>query len=142
MKQLFILFLLVAAISSNSNAQKINISKLPAAVKAAFTKQYPGVIAKWDKEDGKYEASFKQNGSDQSVLYEVNGSTAESEMDIKIAALPVAAINYVKEHYKGKTIKEASKITTADGTVNYEANISGKDLIFDAAGKFIKEIKE
>jgi len=142
MKKLVVLFFLVAAISNTGNAQKINAAKVPAAVKAAFAKQYPGSKARWEKEDGKYEAGFEKDRMDMSVLYEADGNMTESEVDIKITELPTAALNYVKEHYKGKTIKEVSKITNAAGTVNYEANVNGKDLIFDAAGKFIKEIKE
>lgn len=48
----------------------------------------------------------------------------------------------IKECYKGKTIKEGAKITTADGTVNYEAEVDGKDVIFDTNGKFLKEVKD
>jgi len=51
-------------------------------------------------------------------------------------------MEYVKAHYKGATAKEAAKITKADGTVNYEAEVSKKDVIFDAKGKFIKEEKD
>ena len=43
---------------------------------------------------------------------------------------------------KGKNIKEGAKITKADGTVNYEAEVNGTDVIFDASGKFIKEAKD
>ena len=115
---------------------------MPAAVKTSFTKQYPGTIAEWEKEDGKYEAGFKQGGNNMSALFEANGTMTESEMDIKVSDLPASVLTYVKEHYKGKTIKEGAKITKADGTVNYEAEVDGKDVIFDAEGKFIKDEKE
>ena len=61
---------------------------------------------------------------------------------MKVTELPANVLSYVKEHYKGKTIKEASKITKATGIVNYEAEVSGMDVIFDASGKFIKEMKD
>jgi Putative beta-lactamase-inhibitor-like, PepSY-like len=124
------------------NAQKMDASKVPAAVKAGFSKQYPGVTAKWEKEIGKYEANFKQNGNTMSALFEANGTMIESEMDIAVSALPAAVLAYVKVHYKGKSIKEGAKITKADGTVNYEAEVNGKDVIFDAGGKFLKEAKD
>ena len=75
-------------------------------------------------------------------MFEPNGSFAESEIDIKVSELPAIVLAYVKEHYNGKNIKEGAMITMADGTVNYEAEVNGKDVIFDAAGKFIKEAKE
>ena len=133
---------LFATIGFAACAQKLDASKVPAAVKAAFAKQYPGAVAGWEKENGKYEVNFKQNGNTMSALYETNGTLAETEMDIKVADLPATVQAYVKEHYKGKTVKEAAKITKADGTVNYEAEVNGKDVIFDVNGKFIKEAKD
>lgn len=142
MKKVLMSAMAITVITISACAQKLDAAKVPAAVKAAFAKQYPGINAKWEKEDGKYEAGFKQNGFDMSVLYESNGTMTESEMDIKVADLPANVQSYVKEHYKGKNIKEGAKITKADGTVNYEAEVDGKDLIFDASGKFIKEVKD
>ena len=75
-------------------------------------------------------------------MFEPNGTFTESEVDIKAAVLPATVLAYVKEHYKGKTIKEAAKITKADGAINYEAEVNGKDVIFDANGKFLKEMKD
>lgn len=141
MKKIMMLSALAIAIGFSASAQKLDASKVPAAVKASFTKQYPGVAVKWEKENGKYEAGFKQNGNTMSALFEANGTMTESEMDIKIADLPASVTAYVKEHYKGKSIKEGAKITKADGTVNFEAEVDGKDLIFDANGKFLREMK-
>jgi hypothetical protein len=56
--------------------------------------------------------------------------------------LPATITSYMKEHYKGIAVKEASKITKANGEVNYEAGIKGKDVRFDANGKFIMESKD
>ena len=141
MKKLLSLVALATAIGFSACAQKLNASKVPAAVKATFEKQYPGVSVKWEKEDGKYEAGFKQNDNTMSALYEANGTMTESEMDIKVSDLPASVLAYVKENYKGKKIKEGAKITKSDGTVNYEAEVDGKDVIFDATGKFLKEMK-
>lgn len=142
MKKLTMTAALFATIAFTVCAQKIGASKVPVAVKASLAKQYPGVAATWEKEDGKYEANFKQDGNSMSALFETNGTMTESEMDIKVAGLPATVLAYVKEHYKGKTIKEGAKITRADGTVNYEAAIAGVDVLFDADGKFIKEAKD
>jgi Putative beta-lactamase-inhibitor-like, PepSY-like len=142
MKKLFALISVSIVFLFNAEAQKIDASKVPAPVKASFAKQFPGTAAKWEKEDGKYEAGFKQNGNTMSALFEATGTMTESEMDIKVSDLPASVLTYVKKHYKGKPIKEGAKITKADGTVNYEAEVAGKDVIFDATGKFLKEVKE
>ncbi|MCW3093930.1 MAG: hypothetical protein JWP81_4999 [Ferruginibacter sp.] len=141
MKKLSMLVMAITVITFAACGQKIDAAKVPAPVKASFAKQYPGVTAKWEKETGRYEAGFQQNGNTMSALYEANGTMSESEMDIKVSDLPVSVLAYVKEHYKGKSIKEGAKITKADGTVNYEAEVDGKDVIFNAKGKFLKEVK-
>ncbi len=123
------------------NAQKIAAAKVPAAVKTTFQKKYPGSIAKWELEDGKYEASFKLAKTEMSATFEANGTLIESEEEIKTGALPASVLPYVKIHYN-KPVKEAAKITLANGSINYEAHISGKDLIFDASGNFIKELND
>ena len=142
MKKNIMMAVAALSVAFSASAQKLDASKVPAAVKASFAKQYPGAIAKWEKEDGKYEAGFKKDGNTMSALFETSGTMTESEVDIKVAALPAAVLAYVKENYKGKTIKEAAQITKADGTLTYEAEVNGKDVIFDANGKFIKEIKD
>lgn len=141
MKKIMMTAIVAVSIAFTASAQKLNGSKVPASVKASFAKQYPGTTAKWEKEDGKYETNFKQNAHTMSAMFEPNGTFTESEMDIKVTDLPATVLSYVKEHYKGKNIKETAKITKADGTVNYEAEVSGMDVIFDSNGKFLKTVK-
>jgi hypothetical protein len=142
MKKILAVILLSSGLSLAACAQKLDASKVPAPVKQAFASKYPGAIPKWEKENGKFEAGFKQGGSTMSALFEANGTMEESETDIKVTELPAAVLAYVKEHYKGVTIKEAAKITKADGTVNYEAEVNKMDVLFDVNGKFLKEVKD
>ena len=141
MKKLLMSVMAITAIVFAANAQKLDASKVPAAVKTSFAKQYPGITAKWEKEAGKYEAGFDQNGHEMSALFEPTGAMTESEMEIKVSELPATVMQYITAHHKGVTVKEASKITKANGEVNYEAEVKGKDLIFDANGKFLKEVE-
>lgn len=138
-----IIMIAALAISTGltAGAQKLDASKVPAAVKTSFAKNYPGTIARWEKEDGKYEANFKQGGNKMSALFENDGTVAETEMDIKVEELPAPVLSYVKEHYKGKAVSEAAKITKAGGTITYEAEVDGKDVIFDKDGNFMKTEK-
>lgn len=123
-------------------AQKIDASKVPAVVKDSFEKKYPGTIAKWEKENGNYEVNFKSNNSEMSMLISNGGNILETETSIGNNELPGTALAYLKEHYKGKTVKEAAKIVKADNTIVYEAEINNTDILFDANGKFLKEEKE
>ncbi len=142
MKKLLMSVMVITVIAFAASAQKTDAAKVPAAVKAAFAKQYPGAKVKWEKEDSKYEADFDHNGHEMSAVFEANGTMTESEMEINVSELPASVAAYVKEHHKGASIKEAAKITKANGEVNYEAEVKGKDLIFDAEGKFLKEVED
>ena len=140
MKKIIALIIPYAAVSLTACSQKIDAAKVPAPVKESFARQFPGAAPKWEKEDGKYEAGFKQNGQEISALFEANGTMTESEMEIAVTELPAVIKDYIKTHYNGATIKEAAKITPATGKMEYEAAIKGKDIIFDINGNFIKEI--
>ena len=124
------------------SAQKLKVSEVPKKVVASFTKKHPGMAAKWEKEDGQYEVGYKENGNEMTEMYSADGTMMESEIAIKATELPAAVLAYVKAHYKGADIKEAAKITKANGEINYEAEVKKMDVVFDASGKFIKEVKD
>lgn len=130
----------MVAVSGFSMAQDINKAKVSAAVKSALMKKYPKASkVTWEKENGNYEANWSgKSGEDMSVQFTPNGTFVEQVVAISPSELPAAAKTYVKEHYKGVKITEAGKVTDAKGVTMYEAEVHGKDVIFDANGKFIK----
>jgi hypothetical protein len=137
------LMMVVAIITSLTFAQKLQEKDVPAQVKAAFQKHYPNTKeVKWDKEGEKFEASFDLNKIDNSVLFDAQGNVLETEIEIELNQLPKGVLEYVKANYKGQKVKEAAKITDAKGTVTFEAEVKGLDLLFDSNGKFIKETKD
>jgi hypothetical protein len=77
-----------------------------------------------------------------SVIYRADGTVIEAETSISINDLPEAILAYMKEHYKEKKIEEAAKILKPNGDINFEAEIAKKDIVFDANGKFIKEVRD
>ncbi len=134
---------MVLMFSAIANAQKIKASEVPTAVRVTFKKQYPTATkVKWEKENGQYEVNFDLNEVDYSLLINADGKIIETEIEITLNQLPAGILEYVRAHYAGQKIKKASKITDANGVVTYEAEIKGKDLIFDNNGKFIKETKD
>lgn len=120
------------------NEKKLKAANVPAAVTSAFAKQFPNAEAKWEKEGDSYEGEFEQNGKGLTVVFNATGTLLETEREIETAELPANVAKYIAEHHKGAKIKEAAKITDAKGTVTYEAEINGKDLLFDANGIFIR----
>ena len=122
-------------LAQEKKAKNENV-KVPLAVEQAFQKNHPGIKAQWEKEAGKYEAGFKQNGKKMSVLYTAAGTLEESEVEIAINQLPASVPQYITQHKLG-SVKEAAKITKADGTVLYEAEVKSGDALFDAKGNFV-----
>jgi hypothetical protein len=141
MKKL-VLMMVAAMITSLTFAQKLQEKDVPAPVKTAFQKNFPQAkVEKWEKEGINFEAEFELNKSEQSVLFDAQGDIIETEIEIEISELPNGILDYVKKNYKEQSVKEAAKITDTKGTLTYEVEIKGMDLLFDSNGKFIKEIK-
>lgn len=141
MKRTCFIYLLFAG--QAAFAQKIDASKVPGSVKNTFSKSFPGIAAvKWEKEKGNYEANFSRNDQKMSALFDANGAWLETETAMKTTELPKNAADYIAKNYKGEKIKEAARLKMANGDNNYEAEVKGMDLIFDANGTFIKSVKD
>lgn len=142
MKKLILLLAIVGFITK-SHAQKLMAKNVPVAVTNAFSKAYPLIKdVDWSKDGSNYEAEFDKGKVDKSVTYDASGKLIETEVEILASALPASVMEYIKKTYKEDEVKEASKITDANGTVTYEAEVKGKDLIFDSKGNFIKSVKD
>lgn len=143
MKHLFFIIAIAFSISSFAQTEKKSTKiTIPTEVKDAFSKEFPGKKAKWEMENGSYEAEFKMNKTNASAVYDAKGNRKELEIDIKISALQTSILDYVKKNYTTAKIIEAAKITNDKNEITYEAEIKkeGKsyDVLFDASGKFIK----
>ena len=142
MKKLFSIGLaLIAAITLNAQ-KNIASSLVPAPAKAAFAKAHPNVIGKWEKEDGNYEVSFKEGGRNMSCVIDKSGSIEETETEIAVTELPAPVTAYLATHYKGIAVKEAASIVKKDGKTVYEAEIKGKDILFDSQGHLVNTKKD
>ncbi len=132
MKKNFLAIILLLTISCSAQT-------IPAEVKTAFEKSFPGItVKKWDKEDGNYETNFSKDSKTMSATFTAAGVLEETETDIQVSELPSSVASYIKSNYKGATIKEAAIIEKGSNKM-YEAEVKGKDLLFDMDGKFLKE---
>lgn len=135
MKRMILVALLAATATFSANAQKVTADKVPPAVKTAFMKAYPKASeVSWEKEkNGDFEVGLKQGKDEISVVYNPQGKEQEVETEIKTSELPPA----VQAALKGKKVQEAA-IIKKGGKTYYEAEVGGKDLLFDANGKPVK----
>ena len=77
-------------------------------------------------------------GKHLSLVIDAKGTVLETETTIAVSSLPESVRSYVTKHHAGKSIKEAAEIVDAKGQKRYEAEVGGKDLLFDEKGGFIK----
>ena len=137
-------YLLFAAIftfvTASVHAQDLKSKDVPQNVKNALSKKYPEAKGvSWEKEKGNYEANWGgKSGEDNSVQFTPAGEFIEVVKAISVSALPKATTQYVKEHFNNAKITEAGRVTDAKGQTFYEAEVKGKDVIFDEKGNFIK----
>jgi hypothetical protein len=116
---------------------------VPSIVQTALHKKYPEAKkVSWEKENANYEANWGgKSGEDNSVQFSADGKFIEMVKAIPVNDLPKPVFAYVNEHYKGIKITEAGKVTDAAGKTWYEAEVKGKDVIFDENGNFTKSEK-
>ncbi len=140
---LFAIFALSSATFSQEKAESKEHVNVPAVVKSAFHKKYADAKnITWEKENGNYEANWGgKSGENNSVQFTPAGNFIEVVHVISINQLPANVVVYVKQHYKGAKITEAGEVTDATGKLSYEAEVHGKDIIFDENGNFVKAEK-
>lgn len=142
MKKDFLIFFILAIVSASVYSQHIDEKVVPAAVRDVFMKQFPGIKGKWEKEKNNYEVNFKKDNRAMSAVIDAKGAIVETETEMAVRDLPAAVATYIKTRYKGAVIKEAARIVKPGGEMQYEAEVNGKDILFDDNGKFIKEEKD
>ena len=112
---LTIAVVLSLAASIPADEEKVSLDKLPAAVKDAYAKKYPGATfkrASTEKEEGKtvYEVSFTHNGANLDVTFDGTGAVLGIEKEIAAKDLPNAVADAVAAKYPGATLKKAEDL--------------------------------
>jgi hypothetical protein len=140
MKKIILLTITTALLGTGVIAKATSSLEVPVVVKQSLTKKYPNATkVTWEKEKGNYEANWGgKSGEDTSVTFTPKGEFVEEVDAIPANQLPSAVFEYIKTNYKGAKVKEAGRVTNAAGKKMFEAEIKGKDLLFDESGKFIK----
>lgn len=140
MKKTTLLSIIATLLCAGAIAKATKSLDVPTVVKQSLLKKYPNATnATWEKEKGNYEANWGgKSGEDTSVTFNPKDEFVEEVDAIPINQLPAAVFEFVKTNYKGAKIKEAGRVTDAAGKKMFEAEIKGKDLLFDEKGKFLK----
>jgi hypothetical protein len=135
-----IVFFVFAMMSCKPSDEKVNV---PDAVRAKFATMYPKAEhAEWEMENGNYEASFKEEKMETSVVISPDGNVVETETSVDDAMLPQPIHEYVASQLGGKKISSAEKIVSTTGVVSYEVEVDETDYLFDASGQFTGKEEE
>ncbi len=135
-------FSLTVLITTFVACNPIKQSEVPDNIAQAFKKSHPNaIISKWNDEPPIWEAKYTDGNEKGAVSFDINGVVTETELviDENQLANPTSIQNYIKANYPDEKPKSFEKVTKADGTITYEIQITGKELVFDSKGVFLTE---
>jgi hypothetical protein len=124
--------------------KKIAPKDLPAPVKAAFDKQFPGakvlgLSSEVDNGATFYEVESVQYGTHRDVLYKPDGQLIVVEETIAMSDVPPAVQAALKTHFPKAKVTLSEKLLTGQ-TIEYEFQLKGapkKEAKFSADGKLL-----
>jgi hypothetical protein len=137
--------LLIASIFIINPAARAQLVEVPAVVKTAFDKKFPGAKeVDWLHNIGKPEVKFKYDDKDYWARFNKKGIWEASSVKITIEELPSEVLDgFHKSKYADWPVKELNKIQKPGG-VSYKINVSkaalnSKNLLFDEKGRLLKD---
>lgn len=134
------LLLLIALTAGCDDSQSLRESEVPEGVVAALHEGFPQVKDyKWYAEGGNYEAEYTIHQMEAALSFTPGGELIESEMEVAPEELPQSIASYIAKNFEGAAVKEATVITNATGIKTYEAEVQGRELLFNADGQLLRE---
>ena len=113
---------------------------VPEHIRSAFATEHPNAEdVEWETEADKYEVEFEEGDKEMSIIYHADGSLYATETNLAVTALPEAVAKAAAEHGEAS---EASVLTLADGSMQYEVEIQHTEYLFDANGSLISKSVE
>lgn len=138
-----LLLLLLFSMTGTLHAQLIPEDQVPALIRSTLAKKHPDARnLEWERAEPYYEAIFTLNKTHRAIKFDTQGRVAETEVGMPVSKIPAPIARYMKTHYPAERIQAAETVTKADGTKSYEIRITGMEVVFDNAGKFLEEEKD
>ena len=148
MKRIATLFLLCFLIIEASYSQELAPSKVPAAVRTAFAKQFPAARGvKYGSENQDYKISFLEQGKECVATYNSSGKLMETDKEIAVPSLPKTVSAAIAKNFPGYTIMAAVKREAPDAGACYETDLKkdegGYSVRFSDKGEILqKEVRQ
>jgi hypothetical protein len=142
----FLSFIVMLTIVNIASAQKVEESKVPAAVTKAFKAKYPNVKdADWEKDGTDYEVEFLMATKKYESKFSADGKWMETETKMKVTEIPQSVkTGWAKTEYKDWKIENVSKVESSDATMSsfYELEVEKagkeKEVCVSSDGKVLK----
>lgn len=116
-----------------------NPEEAPENIREVFIKMHPkATILNWVDESPIWEAKYKDGQEQGAVSFDQDGMVTETELVIEKNQLPNFQIidEYIHSQYPNEKPQQYEKVTKENGTISYEIQITGKELVFDSRGEF------
>jgi hypothetical protein len=146
---LSIAFVLAVIARAQGGEEKLSPDQLPKAVLDAAKAKFPDakiIGASKEDENGKteYEVVMEKEGRHIDATFTAAGSIVSIEKTITAKELPKPVRQAVKKRYPKSSFKRIEEITKEDKVAAYEALLTTAEkktveVVFDPAGKFVKE---
>jgi hypothetical protein len=145
MKKIVTLLSAALLISLFSYSQKMPADKIPASVKQAFTKMFPGATGvKYGSENKDYEVEFKNKGVEMSANFDARGKWLETETVIRREDLPKAVADSIERNFPGYSIADVGKVEKPGKEIVYEMDLkkdqAGLEVEISAKGHILKKM--
>lgn len=135
---------LAAAAAAAQTEKKLDYKSVPAAVRAAFEKQFAGarVIGASSEIDGGstlYEIECEWRARHHDITFRSDGSLVSVEETIPMSEVPAAVAQALKKMFPRAEVTRAEKIAEG-GAVSYEFQLKGaakREAKFSPDGKLI-----
>lgn len=123
-------------------AQPALLGHVPAVVQTTYAARFSGVAPTptWTRRPGgRWEAAYRQTDGRAAVATFNGGgqwlrtSTVESAKE-----LPAPARAYVLAQKPKKPVRRVARITSADGSITWQARVNGTPLLFDHTGHLLR----
>jgi hypothetical protein len=136
MKPITLLLCLICFVSS-SFAQQVNV---PLEVQKNQKQRYPvNKVLAWKLIHDQYEAEMDIAEVPVKVTYDKAGQWLFTETKIESSDLPSNVVQFLQTNFQGQEITYSSKVSFADGTLNFKTTVNQIKLIFDAMGRLIRK---
>lgn len=113
--KLYLLTLLLGALTLQSCSDDDHSPTIPSAVKEAFAAKYPSVASpKWELKQGDYEAEFRNGNREVDAWFKADGTWVKTETDY-LEALPEAVQAYIAANYPDRVVDDVDWVETPAG---------------------------